>query len=279
MLGEIASIQGDLKFIDDIDQIVIGRAPLPGKERHVKRAHIIARLKQQDVDLKRVNIICPKEVRILSNYKAFSQRDMERVTRQFILDHMPWKQEHVHIKDFISQPVMLPEGKVSYRFCLPNNEDFIGRFSTEISFSVDGNFFKKVRVSATIEVIAPVVVSTRMIDRHQIIANDDITTATKDITHFPKSVVTNIDDIIGKRAKYKITPDRILKQDMVEEEPDVHKGDMVTIFVETDSFRITATGEALEDGYRGDKIQVCNTTYNNKLYGLVKNSKEIEVHY
>jgi flagella basal body P-ring formation protein FlgA len=279
LLGDISTIEGELQFIKKVENIVVGRAPFAGRERNFRRKQIIARMRQNNIDPKEVKIICPREVKVISDYEEFSRDEIEKITRGFILSHMPWEQESVKIKDFNCKPVLLPKGDVTCSFSIQKNEDYLGRFTTEISFEVDGAFRKKVRASAYITVIAPVAVCIRMVDRHKVIEPGDIKIEKRDITCISKHAVTDINEVVGKRAKCRIPPGKVLKRDMFENAPVVKRGDIVTIFVETDYFIITAPGEALEDGCRGDMIRVCNLTSNNKIYGFVKDSRQVEVKY
>ena len=88
-----------------------------------------------------------------------------------------------------------------------------------------------------------------------------------------------LDEIVGQRAKARIRRGSVLRREMFEPVPVVHRGDIVTIFVETESFRITAPGEVLEEGGEGDVVRVCNLTSKNKVYGFVRDSKQVEVKY
>lgn len=279
LLKDIASIQGEHGIADRIENIVIGSAPLPGKERIFKRAHIITRLKQHKVDLKMTSFNCPEEIRVSTLHKKFGQQEIEEIIRQYIHEHMPWSPDEVTIQDIIYRPFQIQEGNITYRITVPKNEDYLGRFSAQISFLVNEQFIKNVDVSAVIQVITPLVVSVQQIERHQVIAEEDVTVEERDITHIAKDYVASTHEVIGKRATCKIGADRIIKQEMIEEAPLIHKGDLITVFVETNTFKISTSGEALQDGRAGDKIEVFNTSSSQMLYGYVRNGKEVEVRF
>jgi flagella basal body P-ring formation protein FlgA len=279
LLKDIASIQAEQGFADRIENIVIGAAPLPGKERIFKRAQIITRLKQHKVELKRTSFNCPEEIRVTTLHKEFGQQEIEEIITQYIHKHMPWNPDEVTILDIIYKPFQIQEGNITYRIAVPKNENYLGRFSAQISFSVNGQFIKNVDVSAVIKVITPIVVSVQQIERHQVIAEEDVTVEERDITHIAKDYVASTHEVIGKRATCKIGADKIIKQAMIEEAPLIHKGDLITIFVETNTFKISTSGEALQDGRAGDKIEVYNTHSSQKLYGYVRSGKEVEVRF
>lgn len=279
LLGEIATIEGAPATIENFEGIVVGRAPLAGKERSLTREQIIARLRQHNVDMKKVTFNCPQEIKILSDYQVLTPEDLEAITSDFILSSAPWDKNAVTIEDFIAKPVTLPKGTVSHGFSVQNNEDYLGKFNADIIFKIDGVEIKRNRVSAVIRVMVPVAVCSGRIERHTPFDTDDITMETKDLTNLSRNIVTDIRTLRGKRSRISIIPGTVLKYDMFEADAEVHKGDVVRISVSNPLFTITGTGEALESGNRGELIRVSNLTSKNKVYGYVKNNKEVEVRY
>jgi len=63
-LGKIARIDGDdAGLVRELEALVIGRSPLPGKSRSLDSAAILLRLKQSGIDLARIELQIPPEVR------------------------------------------------------------------------------------------------------------------------------------------------------------------------------------------------------------------------
>ncbi|MCP4716010.1 MAG: flagellar basal body P-ring formation protein FlgA, partial [Deltaproteobacteria bacterium] len=69
------------------------------------------------------------------------------------------------------------------------------------------------------------------------------------------------------------------KSEQLEDAPIVKKGDRLTLYVESEVFKITTPGEALESGALGDIIKVSNLSSNKKIYGFVRSSQAVEVKY
>jgi len=193
---------------------------------------------------------------------------------------MPWRHpQNVKIENFTGRDVVLPKGRVDLSFSVQDREDYLGTFNAEITFNVNGSYATKTRISAFIRVMNSVAVCGQKIERDAPVAPGDVTMEIRDLASLSKEVVTDRESIVGKRAKSTIQQGMLLKPDMFENNPDVHKGDVITISVDNAYFKITAPAEALEDGNRGDTIQVCNLTSKNNIFGIVKNSKEVEVRY
>ena len=279
LLGHIATIEGDLSFIQKAESIVIGRIPLPGMERIFKREQIIGHLRDNGVNVKNIKVVCASEVKVITDSIQFSSDDLRNIITGFIFENMPWKQDEVKLEDFSCRPIVLPKGEVAYSFLVQNNENYLGKFHAEITFTVNGAEAKKEKVAAVIRVMTPVAICAGLIERHAPLKPSDVKMEVRDLANLPKNTVIDLQSILGKRAKSSIEKGMVLRPDMFANDPDIHKGDRITIAVNKDLFRITAPGEALEDGNRGDMIRICNLTSKGKLYGCVKNSTEVEVKY
>lgn len=279
LLGDIATLEGDLESIQKLEAIQIGRAPLAGKERRVSREQVVAALRQQGINTKDIELSCPREVKITGDYRELSVEELEAITRSFIFSNMPWDKTSVTIEDFSAKPVVLPTGEATYRVSVQPGEDYLGKFNADIIFKINGSEVQRARVSAVIRVTVPVAVSAKAIDRRAALSPDDIIMEPKDLTTLPKSVITDLQQITGKRARISIAAGALLRQEMFELDTEVRKGDIVTLALNAPLFSITAPGEALEAGNTGDTIPVVNLTSKNKVYGRIKNNKEIEVRY
>jgi len=279
LLGDIAILQGNLRFVKEAKNIVLGKAPFPGKERTFSRSQIITRLRQNDINMKKINLICPPEVEVLSDYIELTGDRIEQAVKDYIYKNMAWNRNWVRIDNFNYRPVKVPRGHLTLSVIQRSGNNFIGRMAFDVDICVGGQQNFTTAVSAVITVIAPVAKSATAIQRHDIVSKSDIVIQNEDITYQSSEIVFDANEIIGKRARTRILPDTTIKTSMVEEYPIIQKGDIVTIFVETDSFRISTSGKALEDGYKDSAILVSNLNSKNRLYGIVRNGNQVEVNY
>ena len=278
-LGDIATLEGELGVIHKLESVPVGRAPLAGKERRVSREQIVAALRQQGFDAKNIDLSCPREIKVLGDYQEVSIEDLEAIIRSHIFANMPWEKHAVVIENFTAKPVQLPLGDITHHVVVQPGEDYLGKFNADVIFKVNGCEIQRTRASAVIRVTVPVAVSAKAIDRHALLSPEAIIMEPKDLATLPKGVITDINCLTNRRAKISITAGTLLRQDMFEADTDIRRGDIVTISLTTPLFSITVPGEALESGNRGEVIPVANLSSKNKVYGSVKNNKEVEVRY
>lgn len=281
LLGKIAMIKGeDSELVQKLRAIVVGSAPLPGKSRRIDEHYIKIRLKQNGVDLSRIILEVPEKNEISRGFIEISRERIEKIAMDFIYKKIPYERNRARVKEIrINRSVVLPKGSVTCKVVSPPNMDFLGLIPLSISFNVNGRFQKKVSVTVDIEVLTEVVVTKRPIGRYKMITEDDICLQKRDMSNLSSNIITNSEDVLGKRAKRAINAKTVLRADLVEFPFLVRRGDIVSIIAESDSLRITALGEVKEKGRKGQRIRVVNLDSKKGIYARVLDSNTVVVDF
>ncbi len=281
LLGKIAMIKGeDSELVQKLRAIVVGSAPLPGKSRRIDEHYIKIRLKQNGVDLSRIILEVPEKNEISRGFIEISRERIEKIAMDFIYKKIPYERNRARVKEIrINRSVVLPKGSVTCKVVSPPNMDFFGLIPLSISFNVNGRFQKKVSVTVDIEVLTEVVVTKRPIGRYKMITEDDICLQKRDMSNLSSNIITNSEDVLGKRAKRTINAKTVLRADLVEFPFLVRRGDIVSIIAESDSLRITALGEVKEKGRKGQRIRVVNLDSKKGIYARVLDSNTVVVDF
>jgi len=148
-----------------------------------------------------------------------------------------------------------------------------------IVFDVDGRFQKTIRANVKVEALAPVVVTAKPIGRLKPISREDLKMEVTDLVDLPTGVITDIDEIIDKRARRNIQAGEFLRPDLIEMPPLVKRGDMVVIVAEIEGLKVTAIGEAKSAGHLGERVKVVNLDSNKRLSALVLDDKTVKVEF
>jgi len=281
-LGRIAKIRGDDQaLIKRLKRVIIARAPLPGKSRHLKENHIRLRLKQEKIDLSQIRLVAPKGIEVIRGFVAVTKEDIKKVVSDFIYANIPWEREKVKIRDIrVRDRVILPKGKITYRVEPLKNSDFKGSVPLPLHFKVNGRFQKRILVTADIEVSAEVVVTKRPLRRFRRITEDDIEIREKNLAELPSNIILDYEEVLGKRAKRNIGANRVLRSDLIEFPPLVKRGDVVLIIAESGGLRITTLGMVKQrEGRRGERIRIENIDSKKSLYGRVVDARTVKVDF
>lgn len=281
-LGQIARIRGDDPvLVQRLENIVISRAPLPGKSRHLNENSVLLRLKQQKIDLSQIRVEIPRRIEVIRGFVEVTKEDVQRAVSDFIYANIPWDREKVKIRDIrVRDNVILPKGKITYSVEPLKNTDFKGSVPLPLHFKVNGIFQKRILVTADIEVLADVIVTKRPLKRFRRISEDDIEIREKNLAELPSNIILDYEEVLGKRAKRNIGANRVLRSDLIEFPPLVKRGDVVLIVAESSGLRITALGMVKQrEGRRGERVRLENIDSKKSLYGRVVDSKTVKVDF
>jgi flagella basal body P-ring formation protein FlgA len=280
-LGEVAEIAcAETGLQRRLEGLVIGKAPLPGRSRNISADYVRLRLRQLDIEAERMVLGGAERLEVTLPAVTVSEEQIRQIVTGFLKTSGIWGDAEVSVaKLTISADRTLPEGRVTYRVLPPRHMRSLATVPLSIVFDVDGRFQKTIRATARIEALAPVVAAARPIGRLKPITSDDLKMEKMDLAELPAGVMTEVDDIIGKRARRNIDAGDILRPDLIEMPPLVKRGDMVVIVAESEGFKVTATGEAKSDGLRGEQVKVVNLDSNKRFSARVVDKKTVRVDF
>jgi flagella basal body P-ring formation protein FlgA len=282
ILGKICTVTGkNTSEVGKIREIELGRAPLPGNARRIDTDYIRLRLKQAKVDLSRVRLQMPDAIEVTRASVTVTREEIKRAVDNFIRTHMGWDKDRVKIREIeVSEDVILPKGEVSYRIEPLRNVEYKGKIALPIHFKVNGLFQKRILATAEISLLTDVVVLKKSVRRHGRIEEEDIELKEKDVSKIRSNVITDPDEVLGKRTKRTLTVGTILRPDLIEYPPLVKRGDVVLVVAESAGLRITALGVVDQrEGRRGERIKVENLDSKKNIYARVIDSKTVEVDF
>ncbi|BBO66781.1 hypothetical protein DSCA_07110 [Desulfosarcina alkanivorans] len=280
-LSDIAAVtDGPTTPLKTVGDIVVAKSPPPGQTRFVGVDYIRIRLKQAGVDTAAMVFNGPRDVRITREAAALPVGRIARAVEAAIRSRMPWKDEDVAISGIrFDESIQLPTGKLAYRLVPDRDEDYMGRTTLDLHLFVDGEPVRRIKVQATIAVMADVVSVVRPLGKHQHIRRADLAVERRDLAGLPATVVTRIDDALGNRVTRMVYPNTVLQSTMIARPPLVKRGDVVKIVARTGLMTITATGMVKQKGCRGEMIRVMNTDSNRIVMARVTGPGAVEVDF
>ncbi len=281
-LEDISRVTGhDLKLVQKLKGVEIGRTPLPGKSRRIDEAQIRLRLKQLDIDASRVGLNVPDNAEVVRGFTLVSKEKIHEVVLAYIRQNMPLKNNKMRIKGIqIRKDIILPKGVITFKVEPPPNTNFSGKVPLAVSINVEGKLERKVWAVADIEVLKEVIVTKRPLGRSREITEDDIDLREMDLAKLPSNTFTDYEDILGKRTRKAIGVNTVLRADMIGLPPLVKRGDVVVVVAESAGLRITALGVVKgREGRQGERIRVENLDSKKSIYAQVVDSKTVKVDF
>jgi flagella basal body P-ring formation protein FlgA len=280
-LGAIARIDGaDRQLIQRLQQIDIGKAPLPSRSRVIGIDYIRLRLKQNGFSLENLDLQSASGVEITRGHIEINRQKIEKIVSHYLRANVLRGNDIARIKDLrVPERIILPRGSITYQVLAPRNTKYLGKIPLAVHFNVDGQFQKKVWASATIEMFVDVVVAAKPLQKHMTITQDVIERRQMDLAHLPANVITDPLAVLGKRARSTISAKTVLRTDLIELPPLVKRGDIVVIVAESKGLRVTALGKAKRKGRLGERIPVENFDSRKILNAQVIDAKTVSIEF
>ena len=212
--------------------------------------------------------------------QAIEIEDLAGILETHIQRVMNDRRKRIEVKEIRGyERIGLPPGTLSYEVSVPDQVYRGGNVSAAIRFAVNGKEMKRVRVTAQVNIFADVVVARSYLRRHHVIQERDLQLVNRNLSLLSPDVVTEFEELVGKRTTLNMNGQEVLRKSMVERAPLVKKGDRVTLMVENSHFKITALGEVQEEGGRGDRIRLLNTSSKREVYGRILDANTAKIDY
>lgn len=174
----------------------------------------------------------------------------------------------------------LPAGEVSLKlFQKEREEQLTGYVRLVAIVSVDNAPRLEVTLSGWIDVFDSVVCASRRLNKGEVIANNDVYLAKKNISRLHQDILTDMNQAVGLMLKHDVKENDTLKEGMLRRAPIVNRGDIVTILAEREGIRVTAPGRILEKGYQGEYIRVQNAVSRKNINARVINDSTVMVDF
>jgi flagellar basal body P-ring formation protein FlgA len=137
-----------------------------------------------------------------------------------------------------------------------------GRFSALVSAAANDADAERQRVSGRVFRIIKVPTLNRAMAPGEMIRAGDIALVRLRADRVAGDVVTELAELVGRTPRRPLRAHEPLRAGDIQVPIVVHKGDLVTVLLETPLMRLSAQGKALEDGAMGAAIRIANSKSN-----------------
>jgi flagella basal body P-ring formation protein FlgA len=132
-------------------------------------------------------------------------------------------------------------------------------------------------VSATIERPGQVVVTARPVPRGQVITEDDVLLAERDLGTLHRGYLTDLSQAVGQRAERDLGADEAVVPGNVGKPAVIKRGAEVTIMAADELLDVRVSGVALASGSIGERIRVRNASSKRELDAVVVGEGLVQV--
>ncbi len=173
-------------------------------------------------------------------------------------------------------PQVIPDGPANYtieRLGMPES----GKVPLRITALVNSQPVARFLATATVDDWRDVPVLNKSLERGMLISPEDIQMVRMNLFKQPPSIAESTSQVIGRRAKQRISAGETIKKNFIDIPPVIASGRSLTILYRSGGLTATASGIALEDGFDDSTIKVKNMSSHRTVRARVVNSEQVEV--
>lgn len=281
-LKENVSLSGEEIFLKDIanlnnasvDNVYIGKMPLPGRKRYITQDYVKLRVLQAKIKEGNFKLTGANEVEITASSQLLDIEELIKIARNHLLDKIKINQRLIIEPLGVPESIILPVGKVDFEIDSINNPNLERQVYLPVNVKINGIKYRTVKIGFKIHRFASVVLAAKPLPRYYVLTPLDVEIQEREVTDISPVA---LDDVIGKRLKNSVRGGEILTYDLIEIPPLINRGDVVTIKRESEFLIIKTKGVAKKDGRLGEKIQVENIDSKKMISGIVEDDKTVVV--
>jgi len=198
--------------------------------------------------------------------------------KMFLLKNYDENHDDIQI-DVDSVPEAIPVNPVDWEIQVESRYGAVKNGANSLTVTVFSrqSIYKKFVATARLRTFDDVVVAARLLNRGEKIGPKDVELKRVETTNFKRDYFTHLDEVVNLQAKQVIPAGKPIFTGMVELPDIIHRGDIVRIVVKLKNLKVTATGKALQNGHKGERIRVENMSTGKKLSAVVLDEKTVLV--
>ena len=272
----VSSSNEDPELVADIE---LGQAPIMGSKRSVGKSDLCSALDSAGVDIAMIKFSGSDKSEVVRKTLQVTGQELIEAANDFILENMPWDESEVIIESGrIPTNITLPYGPVDIEIEEANMGDWAGYVVLRAKVLVDGRERERVRIRLKVRVFKDIYVTSKKLLKNHIITTSDVKLKRIELTNKRvRDFVTDESEIIGRRVLRMVSPNRFIHSSNLGKPLMVNRDDVVTVIAQRGSIYIEVTGQAMQDGSKGDMIKVRNIDSKRIINAKVINYERVAI--
>lgn len=261
---------GDLfDGLDERAELPVIAAPPPGRRLVLSTDWLTALASAQHIDwhpTSRFDQVTVERASRTVDAEEISQRVMAAIAERAPTANAELRLDNPNVRLLVGADQTAPPAIQDLRFDASS-----GRFSAMAAMAAgDGTSAgDRLRISGVLIRRTEVPVPAHALSPGDTITRRDLAMVQIRTDRLSQDLVAEINDLVGKTPRHGLRPGEPVHANEIEVPVVVHRGNLVTIVLETAAMRLTAEGKAMEDGGKGAVIRVTNTRSNRAIDAVV----------
>ncbi|MDR1085462.1 MAG: flagellar basal body P-ring formation chaperone FlgA [Deltaproteobacteria bacterium] len=280
LLGDIATVAPDGPEDQQLAELMaavdLGPNPGPGRTITLRRQIIEQKLAASGTPVAEVRWNIPLEVVLTGSGQRTGDSEIRKIILEYLARSEPYISGQYELVSLTAgTPPVMPPGQAEYRFVpLPSSNP--GYLTGTIYFSLNGKDAARLRITAQIDLQMPALVAARDLPRGQILSEGDLTESVVSYSQ-SKGALKEAAQAEGQTLRVSLRAGSPVRDRDLVKTSMVKKGETVTIIAQSGGLKVTALGQAKQDGALGQTIAVINQDSKKTISGKVIGPGMVEV--
>ncbi|MDR1043634.1 MAG: flagellar basal body P-ring formation chaperone FlgA [Candidatus Adiutrix sp.] len=280
LLGDIAAIEvlnpAGSQLAEALAGIDLGPAPAAGQEIVLRRSQLERRLSASRLNLAEASWSLPVELRLTGRGQELSQDLLRQALAEYLAETEPYRSGRYEIvsANFGALPT-LPPGRAAYRFA-PQPSSNPAYLSGAFLFAVDGRELARSRVTAQIELSLPALVAARSLPKGQVLTEDDLSLSLIPYAQ-ARGALQDQALAVGSTLRANLNPGDPIRERHLSKSVMIRRGETVSLIARQGGLKVSATGQAKQDGALGETITLLNLDSKKTVSGRVIGPSQVEI--
>ncbi|GJQ58236.1 MAG: flagella basal body P-ring formation protein FlgA [Candidatus Scalindua sp. AMX11] len=280
-IRDISQVTGDDDdLIKQINEIEVGRTPWPNNRRKIDRDFIKMRLVSSGINLPDIAFEGPRLAVVSVESTKISEAEIvEKAKEHLIFSQQSFNRDiTIELRSAPSEQwVAKSRDEIYLEASLADTNKMRGNVVVMVMAMSDGIPLFKIPVHFRVRVFEFIAITKKKLDRHKSLTAENSFLARRETTRVQGTVFSSIDDLKGKVTSRQVLPFTVITEEIVETLPTVRKGDMVKLYIKTETFKIVTKGFAEENGVTGDIIKVKDLDTRKVIHGKIIDAANVQI--
>ncbi len=287
LLKDVATFRGGTpELVERVAGLDLIDAPPAGKTAMISKEAIAFRLQLAGIERRAFHLEGADQVVVNPPAPRLTADKLVAVAREQLLHHLPWPADDVRIQ--VPQVPQVPnlelnrDDQVRLEAELRSSGNIVGRMMVDVAVLVNGRRRTVVPVALDLQLNQQLALASRRIEAGEVLSKENLRPDRR-VVGGVSPYLTYAECVAGKRAKRALPAGQLLAPADVEAAAAgkslVKQHELVKLVAKVGPMRVTALGEALQDGSVGQFIRVKNVDSKSVILGRVVDRSLVEVNY
>lgn len=267
-LGQIAEIDASPNLKSRLERIPLGRAPLPGYEKHLEGSWISTLIRTRCSAAAGVAIHVPKLVTIRGAVQKLSSKTLKNLMAHYIRKRLG--NDWFRLSQFrVFGELGIPPGPMHFEILSPEPKTLKAQVYLRVAVLIHGKTVCRPLLEAWMDRFENVICAAHSIPEGHVLSPGDIVIRRINISRLSEGLITNVQSVLGKQARQPIEKGAPLWDRLLESRCLVLRGQRVKIVAQLGDIHFSTIGIARAQGAAGAQVQVVNADTKKLLVGTV----------